>query len=71
MKCHCLLILLLVAGTDTVQASERPNIVLIVADDLGETEDLSEKKPALVKGLATAWATWEAGVNKSAKVYAE
>jgi arylsulfatase A len=35
MKFYPLLLLLLVAASNSMQASERPNIVLIVADDLG------------------------------------
>ena len=40
-------------------------------DDLGEAKDLSQAKPELVNELTTAWKTWEADVNQSAKAFAK
>ena len=51
-------------------AEKRNQIELYdLENDLGEQNDLAEKKPELVTELRRVWDLWEADVNRSAAMY--
>ena len=69
MKYFVLTLLPLIMALTTIAAEPPKNIVLILADDLGETKDLAGSNPERLQELKKGLAGWEAEMAKTAAVF--